>query len=137
MKLKTYQQGGGLIYTPFIPEQAAAASGASSAKSSDSDEDSKLDPLDKELLNLMKGQNLLSSDVNLIYDRLIAFQRRTQNLSSLSGSNGYRSVMPGMLQIMKLVENAKANKAEWDEKVAEIKHHDAGAEVAMDSMGRM
>ena len=137
MKLKTYQQGGGLIYTPFIPEQAAASSrSAASSGSSSTDEDSKIDPLDKELLNLMKGQNLLSSDINLIYDRLIAFHRRTQSLSSL-GSGNYRSVMPGMLQIMKLVENAKANKAEWDEKVAEIRHHDAGAEVAMDSMGRM
>ena len=137
MKLKTYQQGGGLIYTPFIPEQAATTSTSSSTKTSSTDEDSKIDPLDKELLNLMKGQDLLSSDINMIYDRLIAFQRKTQSLSALGSSSNYRSVMPGMLQIMKLVENAKSNKAEWDEKVAEIKHHDAGAEVAMDSMGRM
>lgn len=137
MKLKIYQQGGGLIYTPFIPEQTTTASTSASTKASGSDEDSKIDPLDKELINLMKGQNLLSSDINMIYDRLIAFQRKTQSLSALGSTNGYRSVMPGMLQIMKLVENAKANKAEWDEKVAEIKHHDAGAEVAMDSMGRM
>ena len=114
MKLKVYQQGGGLIYTPFIPEQAAAQYGGTSiSKSSSSDsEDAKIDPLDKELLNLMKGENLLSNDVNLIYDRLIAFQRRTQNLSALGGDNNYHSVMPGMLQIMKLVENAKINKAE-------------------------
>ena len=111
MKLKTYQQGGGLIYTPFIPEQEAVSSSGSSARSSGSDED-KIDPLDKEILNLMKGQDLLSSDINLIYDRLISFQRKTQSLSSLGGSTSYRSVMPGMLQIMKLVENAKANKAE-------------------------
>lgn len=137
MKLKIYQQGGGLIYTPFIPEQTATTSTSTSTKASGSDEDSKIDPLDKELINLMKGQNLLSSDINMIYDRLIAFQRKTQSLSALGSTNGYRSVMPGMLQIMKLVENAKANKVEWDEKVAEIKHHDAGAEVAMDSMGRM
>ena len=139
MKLKVYQQGGGLIYTPFIPEQAAAQyGGISTSKSSSSDgEDAKIDPLDKELLNLMKGENLLSNDVNLIYDRLITFQRRTQNLSALGGDNNYRSVMPGMLQIMKLVENAKINKAEWDEKVKEIQKHNAGSEVAMDSAGRI
>lgn len=136
MKLKQYQQGGGLIYTPFIPEEAAVSSSGSSTRSGSTDDD-KIDPLDKEILNLMKGQDLLSSDINMIYDRLIAFQRKTQNLSSLGGSNSYRSVMPGMLQIMKLVENAKANKTEWDDKVSEIKKHDAGAEVAMDSMGRM
>ena len=98
MKLKTYQQGGGLIYTPFIPEQEAVSSSGSSARSSGSDED-KIDPLDKEILNLMKGQDLLSSDINLIYDRLISFQRKTQSLSSLGGSTSYRSVMPGMLQL--------------------------------------
>ena len=138
MKLKVYQQGGGLIYTPFIPEQVATQyGGTSTAKSSSGDSEDKIDPLDKEILNLMKGENLLSNDVNLIYDKLISFQRRTQNLSSLGGTDGYRSVMPGMLQIMKLVENAKINKAEWDEKVAEIKKHNAGAEVAMDSTGKM
>ena len=135
MKLKMYQQGGGLIYTPFIPEQSATTTGVTtSGKSTSSDED-KIDPLDKEILNIMKGQDLLASDMSLIYDKLISFQKRTQNLSALG--NGYRSVMPGMLQIMKLVETAKSNSTEWKEKVAEIKHHDAGSEVAMDSSGRM
>ena len=42
MKLKRrYQQGGGLIYTPFIPEQQSTASTTSRTKSSDSDEDAK------------------------------------------------------------------------------------------------
>lgn len=141
MKLKVYQQGGGLIYTPFIPEQYAVSGSSSSKRSNSSDEDSKIDPLDKELIGLMKGQNLLSSDIEVIYDRLIRFQKSTQNLSDPlglgTGSSDYRSVMPGMLQIMRLVETAKNNKAEWDEKVSEIKKHDAGAEVAMDSYGRM
>ena len=139
MKLKVYQQGGGLIYTPFIPEQVAASRGASAAssKASDSDDDTKLDPLDKELLNLMKGENLLPSDVSMIYDKLISFQRKTQRLSSVGGAGNYRSVMPGMLQIMKLVELAKSNREEWKDKVSEIKSHNAGAEVAMDSTGRM
>jgi hypothetical protein len=101
MKLKVYQQGGGLIYTPFIPELYTGTA-SSGKKSSGSDEDSKIDPLDKELLGLMKDQNLLPSDIQMIFDRLISFQRRTQSLSSsmLGGSSSYRSVMPGMLQIM-------------------------------------
>lgn len=141
MKLKVYQQGGGLIYTPFIPEQYAVSGSSSSKRTSGGDEDSKIDPLDKELLGLMKGQNLLPSDIEVIYDRLIRFQKSTQNLSDPlglgTGSSDYRSVMPGMLQIMRLVETAKNNKAEWDEKVSEIKSHDAGSEVAMDSYGRI
>jgi hypothetical protein len=110
MKLKMYQQGGGLIYTPFIPEQSAPAR-TTSRSSQDSDEDSKLDPLDKELLNLMKGQDLLPSDIGNIYDKVINFQRRSQKLTGL-GNNGYRSVMPAMLQIMQLVETAKINSEE-------------------------
>lgn len=133
MKLKIYQQGGGLIYTPFVPEQYT---GQISSKSGSTDEDNKLDPLDKELLGLMKDQNLLPSDVQKIYNKLIAFQKKSQQLSTY-GSSSYRSVMPGMLQILNLVNTAKANKTEWDTRLAEIKKHDAGSEVAMDSYGNM
>jgi hypothetical protein len=114
MKLKVYQQGGGLIYTPFIPEQYADSSGRSSKSSSGSDdEDAKLDPLDKELLGLMKDQNLLPSDIQAIYNKLVVFQKKTQKLSEMEGFGGtgsYRSVMPGMLQIMNLTNQAKNNK---------------------------
>ena len=132
MKLKVYQQGGGLIYTPFIPGQSIAASGSSS-NSSDS-EDAKIDPLDKVLMDLMKDQNLLPSDIDAIYRNLIKFQKSTQYLSS---SDGYRSVMPGMLKIMNMTSVAKTNKEQWDNSLSEIRKHDAGSEVAMDSYGRI
>jgi len=139
MKLKIYQQGGGLIYTPFIPEQWVDSDSKASARGSSSssgDEDDKINPLDKELLGMMKDQNLLPSDINIIYKKLIQFQRKSQRLSEL-GDSSYRSVMPGMLQLMNLVNQAKANKSDWDNKLAEIKHHNAGSEVAMDSYGRI
>ena len=138
MKLKIYQQGGGLIYTPFIPEQYAGTTKKSS-KSSD-DEDSKIDPLDKELLGLMKDQNLLPSDIRMIYDRLIAFQRKSQNLSALSGVGGaspYRSVMPGMLQIMNYLSQAKYSKAADDKIITQMMNENAGDECALDGYGRM
>lgn len=141
MKLKVYQQGGGLIYTPFIPEQYADSSGRGSKSSSGSDsEDAKLDPLDKELLGLMKDQNLLPSDIQAIYNKLIVFQKKTQKLSEMEGFGGtgsYRSVMPGMLQIMNLTNQAKNNKEYWDQAVSEIKKHNAGSEIALDAYGRM
>lgn len=111
MKLRVYQQGGGLIYTPFIPEKAGVST-AKASKSGDED-DAKLDPLDKELLSLMKDENLLPSDIQAISNALIAFQRSTQHLSDTAGFGGtgaYRSVMPGMLQIMNMVSTAKFNK---------------------------
>lgn len=125
-----------MIYTPFIPEQMVNDYSSSSKSSEDGSGDAKLDPLDKELLSLMNDQNLLPSDINQIFNRLIAFQRRSQNLSAM-GDNSYRSVMPGMLQIMQMVSNARNNKTSWDAKLSEIKSHDAGSEVAMDSYGRM
>ena len=134
MKLKKYQQGGGLIYTPFIPEDTATGSN-SSAKSS-GNEDSKLDPLDKELLSLMKDQNLLPSDVNQIFARLIAFQKKSQSLSTL-GDDSYRSVMPGMLQIMQMVSNARYNKAKSDDAIRVMSNQNTGADVALDNYGRM
>jgi hypothetical protein len=59
----------------------------------------------------MKDQNLLPSDINIIYKKLIQFQRKSQRLSEL-GDSSYRSVMPGMLQLMNLVNQAKANKSD-------------------------
>lgn len=132
MKLKVYQQGGGLIYTPFIP----GAQGTTS-RSGSGEDDSKIDPLDKEILALMKDQNLLPSDIQAIYSSLTAFQKKTQHLSGLGGTSAYRSVMPGMLKIMNMVSVARANKEQWDNSVSEIKKHDAGSEVALDGYGRM
>ncbi len=133
MKLtKVYQQGGGLIYTPFIPGAQSTTS-----KSGSGEDDSKIDPLDKEILALMKDQNLLPSDIQAIYSSLTAFQKKTQHLSGLGGTSAYRSVMPGMLKIMNMVSVARANKEQWDHSVEEIKKHDAGAEVALDGYGRM
>lgn len=108
MKLKVYQQGGGLIYTPFIPSRTEST--LSGSNSGSSEDDPKIDPLDKEILALMKDQNLLPSDIQAIFNSLTTFQRRTQHLSGLGGTDSYRSVMPGMLQIMNMVSVARANK---------------------------
>lgn len=132
MKLKVYQQGGGLIYTPFIPEQWAGQESKSGSGSSGSDD--KIDPLDKELINLMKDQNLLPNDIKVIYNRLLQFQRKSRELTA---TGDYRSVMPGMLQIMQLANVAKTNKDTWDAALNEIRKHNAGSEVAIDSWGRM
>lgn len=134
MKLKIMQQGGGLIYTPFIP-QAQAATGNASGSSSSSSE-SKLDPLDKEILGIMKDQNLLPSDVRQIYDKLIKFQKQTQHLTAL-GDDSYRAAMPGMLQILGLVNEAKYNKTQSDNIVKKMAEENAGADPALDAYGRM
>lgn len=128
------QQGGGLIYTPFIPGAQGATT--TSSKSSDSSEP-KLDPLDKELISLMKDQNLLPSDIQQIYNRLIRFQKQTQSLSGLEGTDAYRSAMPGMLQILGMVNVAKTNKEQSDEIIKRMAQENAAADVALDTYGKM
>lgn len=135
MKLKLYQQGGGLIYTPFIPGAQGTTTTRSSSNSSS--EESKIDPLDKEILSLMKDQNLLPSDIQQIYNRLIRFQKQTQSLSGLGGTESYRAAMPGMLQILGLVSEARYNKAQSDKLVEKMAQENAGADVALDAYGRM
>lgn len=141
MKLKMYQDGGGLIYTPFVPGQTTVDNTtSSSSKKSEDEEDAKLDPLDKELLGLMKDQNLLPSEIQTIYNKLIQFQKNSQRLSSMpgfGGTNSYRSVMPGMLKIMNLVSQAKYNKAMDDTVVNKMMNEGAGNEFALDGYGRM
>lgn len=140
MKLKMYQDGGGLIYTPFIPDRGTELGTGKKSGTTDDTEDAKLDPLDKELLGLMKDQSLLPSDIQMIYNQLIRFQKKTQKLSAMPGFGGtgsYRSVMPGMLQIMNLVSQAKYNKAADDEIIKKMLSENAGNEFALDAYGRM
>ena len=45
------------------------------------------------------------TNIQVIYNRLVAFQKKSQKLSELPGFGGtdsYRSIMPNMLQIMNL-----------------------------------
>lgn len=132
MKLKVYQQGGGLIYTPFIPGAQGTASSSSTGTSGG--EDDKLDPISKEILALMKESNLLPSDIQMIYNRLISFQKRIQNIPP---GMGYSTIMPGLLQLQQLVAIAKDNKKRFDDSAQLMTNREAGGELALDSYGRM
>lgn len=134
MKLKTYAEGGGLIYTPFIPEEQSAVAANSSSKSSTSDNESKIDALDKELIALMKGQDLLPSDIDRITKSIITFQKRASKYVSLGD---YSSVMPGMYQIQGEIWKAQAFKKQNDAVVKRMADENAGSEVALDNYGRM
>ena len=108
MKIKAYQAGGGFVYAPYLNQKAGVTDQAKA-----DDTDAKLDPLDKEILGLMKDKNLLPSDIQVISNALIAYQRSTQHLgNSRLGSSNYRMVMPGMLKILNMVETAKFNRAQ-------------------------
>ena len=133
MKLKLYQQGGGLIYTPFIPGMQGTTS-TSSSKSNTSDSESKIDALDKELIALMKGQDLLPSDIDRITKSIVSFQKKASKYAALGD---YSSVMPGVYQIQGEVLKAQAFKKDSDIVAKRMADENAGSEVALDTYGRM
>lgn len=132
MKLKM-QQGGGLIYTPFIPG-AQKASQTSSSRSNTSDGESKIDALDKELIALMKNENLLPSDIENISKQIITFQRKASQYAAIGD---YSSVMPGMYQIQAQIQKAQFAKKQSDAAEQRMASENAGSEVALDNYGRM
>lgn len=132
MKLRIMQQGGGLIYTPFIPGAQGATTTTSSSNTSDSE--SKIDALDKELIALMKGQDLLPSDIDRITKSLITFQKRASQYAAVGD---YSSVMPGVYQIQAEVLKAQAAKKQSDIVTQRMAKENAGSEVALDTYGRM
>lgn len=132
MKLRTMQQGGGLVYTPFIPGAQGATTTTSSSNTSDSE--SKIDALDKELIALMKGQDLLPSDIDRITKSLITFQKRASQYAAVGD---YSSVMPGVYQIQAEVLKAQAAKKQSDIVTQRMAKENAGSEVALDTYGRM
>lgn len=132
MKLRIMQQGGGLVYTPFIPEAQSATTTTSSSNTSDSE--SKIDALDKELIALMKGQDLLPSDIDRITKSLITFQKRASQYAAVGD---YSSVMPGVYQIQAEVLKAQAAKKQSDIVTQRMAKENAGSEVALDTYGRM
>ena len=133
MKLKLYQQGGGLVYTPFIPGMQGTTT-TSSSKSNTSDSESKIDALDKELIALMKGQDLLPSDIDRITKSIVSFQKKASQYAAIGD---YSSVMPGVYQIQGEVLKAQAFKKQSDVVVKRMANENAGSEVALDTYGRM
>lgn len=132
-KLKIMQQGGGLIYTPFIPGMQGTTS-TSSSRSNTSEGESKIDALDKELIALMKSEDLLPSDISFITNQVVKFQKRASNLSA---TGDYSSAMPGMLQIIGAVKKAKYFKDQSDSAATQMAKENAGGEFALDSRGLM
>lgn len=132
-KLKIMQQGGGLIYTPFIPGAQGAVK-QSASRSNTSEGESKIDALDKELISLMKNENLLPSDIETISRQIINFQRRASQFAAVGD---YSSVMPGMYQIQAQIQKAQFFKKQSDAAEQRMASENAGSEVALDTSGRM
>lgn len=140
MKIKSYQVGG-VVYTPFVPNQAQTTSGTSSkstSKSSDSDEDSKLTGIKKEIVEILESSGI-PSDVEMFLNKANSFLNSSTSLSSMSlfGGTDDDYDLSDLIKIQKMANDVKWNKERHEKAAANLDSEDAWGEVAMDSRGYM
>jgi hypothetical protein len=110
MKIKSYQVGG-VVYTPFVPNQAQTTSGTSSkstSKSSDSDEDSKLTGIKKEIVEILESSGI-PSDVEMFLNKANSFLNSSTSLSSMSlfGGTDDDYDLSDLIKIQKMANDVK------------------------------
>lgn len=126
-----YQEGGN-IFVPFIPGASGTGSSSSVKESSTTEDDNKLPEIDKELISILKSNELLPSDMSAIITLTKQFYS-----SGLSGMTGTSSYMSSVLNILQKVSDAKMNVSKQKSAVDRLKDQDAFGDVALDSYGRM
>ena len=138
MKIKSYQVGG-IVYTPFVPNQTGSqGTASSSSKSSDSDEDGKLTGITKEIVEILQS-NGLPSDVEKFLNKANSFLSSSTSLSGMSlfGGTNDDYDLTDLIKIQKLANDVKWNKERFDKATSNLDSEDAWGEVAMDSRGYM
>lgn len=140
MKRKSYQVGG-VVYTPFVPNQAQTTTGtsvgSSTTKSSDSN-DGKLTGIKKEIVDILKS-NGIPSDVDMFLTKANSFLANSTSLSSMSlfGGTNDDYDLSDLVKIQKMANDVKWNKDRHEKAVANLDDEDAWGEVALDSRGYM
>lgn len=140
MKIKSYQVGG-VVYTPFVPNQAQTTTGtsanSSTTKSSDSG-DGKLTGIKKEIVDILKS-NGIPSDVDLFLTKANSFLANSTSLSNMSlfGGTNDDYDLSDLVKIQKMANDVKWNKDRHEKAVANLDDEDAWGEVALDSRGYM
>ena len=140
MKIKSYQVGG-VVYTPFVPNQAQTTTGtsvgSSTTKSSDSN-DEKLTGIKKEIVDILKS-NGIPSDVDMFLTKANSFLANSTSLSNMSlfGGTNDDYDLSDLVKIQKMANDVKWNKDRHEKAVANLDDEDAWGEVALDSRGYM
>lgn len=139
MYIKRYQVGG-VVYTPFVPNQAQTTTGTSSetsSKSSSSD-DGKLTGIKKEIVEILQS-NGIPSDVEKFLSKANSFLSDSTSLSDMSlfGGTNDDYDLSDLVKIQKMANDVKWNKERHEKAVANLDDEDAWGEVAMDSRGYM
>ena len=138
MKIKSYQVGG-VVYTPFVPNQTSTATGTTSgSKSSSSDDSDKLTGIKKEIVEILQS-NGIPSDVEQFLTKANTFLSNSTSLSNMSlfGGTDDDYDLSDLVKIQKMANDVKWNKEKHEKAISNLDSEDAWGEIAMDSRGYM
>lgn len=137
MKIKRYNSGGGIIYTPFVstwgvPQDVSAPSTSTSKKNEESDW------LNKEYVKMIQHNGLIS-DVNQTMDKMKQWHTIAKNMSNsylMGGENQY-DVLSQMFDIQKEINANKRMQDSWTQAQQNAYNQGALGEVAITPGGNI
>ncbi len=136
MKIRKYQAGA-IIYTS-TPSLEAATSTQQSASSSSSSTDKSSDQILKGIMDQLKTDGL-PADVEQVLNIAARYLDKSSHLTdtSLFGGIDKDYDLKDYIKIVKLVQQAKWNKSEYDKAATKLTSEDAWDNIAVDSNGMM
>lgn len=134
MKIKKHQAGG-IVYTPFIPNQKEGSVNTTSTSSSS---EKITGTLKKEIVDLLK-ENGIPNDVDEFLSNANSFLSRSSSLSNMSifGGTDDDYDINDLVQIESMANKVKFNKQLYDSATSNLGKENAWSEIAVDDSGRM
>lgn len=134
MKIKSMQGGGGIVYTPFIPNTGETQPTVSTTKQTSNNKPT--DTVAKEVINLLK-ENGLESDVDTTLGAISNFMNQSSMLSNFTAFGGSAPdfSLSQLMQVLSLTNKTKQNKAAYDNAASKLTEEDAWSDVAIDTRG--
>lgn len=133
MKIKSMQSGG-IIYTPFIPNNEEIPQ--QNIPSNDSKKEKITGTITKEIIDLIK-ENGLINDVDVTLNEVANFLNQSSMLSNFTAFGGSDPdfSLAQLMQVQSLVNRTKRNKETYDEASKVLSKENAWSDVAIDTRG--
>lgn len=134
MKIKKHQAGG-IVYTPFIPNQNEGTTNTTSTSSSS---EKITGTLKKEIVDLLK-ENGIPNDVDEFLSNANSFLSKSSSLSRMSifGGTDDDYDMSDLVRVESMANKVKFNKQLYDSATSNLGKENAWSEIAVDDSGRM
>lgn len=131
MKIKRYNSGGGIIYTPFVSSRGVPQNSTETPSTSTSKKDEDSEWLEKEYVKMIQHNGLIS-DVNQTMDKMKQWHILAKNMSNsylMGGENQY-DVLSQMFDIQKEINANKRMQDSWTQAQQNAYNQGALGEVA-------